>query len=147
MTGSFSFDDFCYTLDPKPRFGTKIEHNRSWHRLPQLLVKFMSEDRELASKVGRTQKGIKNDMNQSLALSYLKTLQLIDLSITARHWRNYQFDQLYNPNLGLTHIWLSITPPGYGDRQGVGETHPWSTDHPVPQGRFQRRSDQNKVQL
>ena len=51
MTGSFAFDDFCYAVDPKPRFGVKCEHNRTWHRLPQLLVKFMTEDRGLASKV------------------------------------------------------------------------------------------------
>jgi len=51
MTGSFAFDDFCYTIDPKPRFGIKCEHNRTWHRLPQLLIKFMTEDRELSSKV------------------------------------------------------------------------------------------------
>ncbi|XP_063675709.1 uncharacterized protein LOC134812281 isoform X14 [Bolinopsis microptera] len=51
MTGSFAFDDYCYTVDPKPRFGVKCEHNRTWHRLPQLLVKFLTEDRGLASKV------------------------------------------------------------------------------------------------
>nr|BDF92383.1 comb plate cilium protein CTENO189 [Bolinopsis mikado] len=51
MTGSFAFDDFCYAVDPKPRFGVKCEHNRTWHRLPQLLIKFLTEDRGLASKV------------------------------------------------------------------------------------------------
>jgi len=51
MTGSFAFDDFCYATDPKPRFGVKIDHNRTWHRLPQLLVRFMSDDRSLAGKV------------------------------------------------------------------------------------------------
>ena len=54
MTGSFAFDDFCYTVDPKPRFGVKCEHNRTWHRLPQLLIKFMTEDRELVSKVSQS---------------------------------------------------------------------------------------------
>ena len=108
----------------------------------------MSEDRELASKVGRTQIGIQIVMKQSSGLSYHKTLQLIDLSILPDIGEiTNLISYIINPNLGLTHIWLSITPPGYGDRQGVGETHPWSTDHPVPQGRFQRRSDQNKVQL
>ena len=53
MTGSFAFDDFCYTVDPPVRFGIKCEHNRTWHRLPQLLIKFQSEDRALASKVQR----------------------------------------------------------------------------------------------
>ena len=55
MTGSFAFDDFCYTMDPKPILegGNKLNHNRTWHRLPQLLVKFMSQDRDLASRVGR----------------------------------------------------------------------------------------------
>ena len=53
MTGSFAFDDFCYATDPKPRFGLKCEHNRTWHRLPQLLVKFITGDRGLASKVSQ----------------------------------------------------------------------------------------------